>query len=459
MLHLAGFGVAYGPRVVLRDVTLAVPPAGCTVLLGPSGTGKSTLLRTLAGYNRAHADLCTWGTALYAGTACTPQHQPALVMQNSKLLVSNVLENLVSELPARSALTQRGQIEVVAQLLAECGQGHLLDVLFEKVVERSVADQRAIAILRQAMAAPELLMVDEPTAGLPPGQADLLLELMARLARRRALLVVLHHLQQARTLGRQVVLLADGAVQEAQACDAFFERPASALGRLFVLTGSCPESAQDAAEEEPAPIATPHPGGQDGSPRPVKPAAVSAACGPRGFLWLLPGQLAGTPWPGVVHGAGYDLEALRTVGVTRLVSLTEEPFDAGVAAPFGIACRACPMPDMHPPTLEQALALCGSIDRDLAAGEVVAVHCHAGLGRTGTVLAAYWLWLGRARRGALQALEDVRRIEPGWVQSQAQVAFLEEFALVVANMPAGQPARNDPDAAMDDAAAVPQMTS
>lgn len=454
VLQLTGFGVAYGPRVVLRDVTFTVPPLGCTVLLGPSGTGKSTLLRTLAGYNSARADLRTWGEALYAGAACTPRHQPALVMQNSKLLVSNVLENLVSELPARSALTQRGQIDVVAQLLDECGQSHLLDVLFEKVVERSVADQRAIAILRQAMAAPELLMVDEPTAGLPQAQADLLLDLMARLAGRRALLVVLHHLQQARTLGRQVVLLADGVVQEAQPCDAFFERPASALGRLFVLTGSCPEAAHHAEEEDAGTMPSVHPEGQDDPPRPAKPTAVSAACGPRGFLWLLPGQLAGTPWPGVVHGAGYDLDALRTVGVTRLVSLTEEPFDAGLAAPFGIACRACPMPDMHPPTLEQGMALCGSIDRDLAAGEVVAVHCHAGLGRTGTVLAAYWLWLGRGQRSALQALEDVRRIEPGWVQSQAQVDFLEEFALVVANMLAGQPASNDPDAARDDAAAV-----
>jgi atypical dual specificity phosphatase len=109
---------------------------------------------------------------------------------------------------------------------------------------------------------------------------------------------------------------------------------------------------------------------------------------------------------------------------------------------------------MQPPSIEQALALCRSIDVDLASGEVVAVHCRAGLGRTGTVLAAYRLWRGRGALSALQALEDVRRIEPGWVQSVSQVKFLEEFALVVANRAAGDPAANDPDAARDDAAAV-----
>lgn len=158
------------------------------------------------------------------------------------------------------------------------------------------------------------------------------------------------------------------------------------------------------------------------------PPTPSAARGPRGFTWLLAGRLAGTPWPGIVQPLGYDLDALRSVGVTRLVSLTEEPFDAAIALPYGIVCESCPMPDMHPPTPEQARHLCGAIDAWLLHGDVVAVHCRAGLGRTGTVLAAYWLWRAGGALGAVRALEDVRRLEPGWVQSRAQVDFLEEFA-------------------------------
>jgi atypical dual specificity phosphatase len=88
---------------------------------------------------------------------------------------------------------------------------------------------------------------------------------------------------------------------------------------------------------------------------------------------------------------------------------------------------------MAPPTLAQAVSLCEAIDLALSANDVIAVHCLAGLGRTGTVLAAYWLWRNRGSVSAVRALEYVRQVEPGWVQSGAQVNFLEDFALVVAN--------------------------
>jgi atypical dual specificity phosphatase len=430
VLELRSFGVAYGRRSVLREIHASVPGTGCTVLLGPSGTGKSTLLRTLAGYNSANAELRTWGSVCYAGAPCADGHRPALVMQNSKLLVSDVLENLVCALPGRSELTRRMQIEALAPLLHECGQQGLLDCLHQKVVQRPIVEQRLVAILREAVAAPELLMLDEPTAGLLGQDASQVLELIATLSRRRALLVVLRNLQEAQRVADGIVLLAGGVVQEAAPASDFFTAPRSESGRLFLVTGSCPEPAMATGESTLAEAAPP----PAPAAVPAVPAASapSAACGPRGFVWLLPGQLAGTPWPGVVHGAAYDLQALQSVGVTRLVSLTEEPFDPALSQPYGIDCLSYPMPDMHPPTREQALAICGQIDRLLGAGEVVAVHCRAGLGRTGTVLAAYWLWRAAGALGAVRALEDVRRLEPGWVQSQAQVDFLEAFARMLA---------------------------
>jgi atypical dual specificity phosphatase len=268
-------------------------------------------------------------------------------------------------------------------------------------------------------------MVDEPTAGLAREQADQVLLVLAALARRRAVLVVLHNLREARQLARRVVLIAGGRLQEAGDAQGFFLAPATDSGKHFLASGSCPEPA--IAPREP----------QSALPRPsitaTAPASPpSAACGPRGFVWLLPGQLAGTPWPGIIHGADYDLQLLASVGVTRLVALTEEPFDARLAAPFGIQCASYPMPDMHPPSRAQAYALCRELDTMLAAGEVVAVHCRAGLGRTGTVLACYWLWRASGTLNAVRALEDVRRLEPGWVQSQAQVSFLETFAAQLA---------------------------
>lgn len=409
VLELRGFGVAYGTRTVLDGITVDVPARGCTVLLGPSGTGKSTLLRTIAGHNAAHPEVRTWGACLFAGAPCERDHRPTLVAQNSKLLVSNVLENLVYRLPGRSTLTRRMQIDAVAPLVEECGQSWLFECLHESVVERPLAQQRVIAILREAVAAPELLLVDEPTAGLAADDARAILDMLGVLSSHRPLLVVLHNLRETEELAARVVLIAGGTLQEATDVRSFFERPASESARLFLATGSCPEPALSPAARETM-------------------SAPSAACGPRGFAWLLPGRLAGTPWPGLIHGLDYDLSLLTAVGVTHLVSLTEEPFDARWVAPYGISCSSHPMPDMHAPSVAQATAICREIDALLDAGNVIAVHCRAGMGRTGTVLAAYWLWRGEGKLDALRALEDVRRIESGWVQSQAQVRFLEGFA-------------------------------
>lgn len=442
VLELRGFGVALGARTILRDLTASIASTGCTVLLGPSGTGKSTLLRTLAGYNRAIPQLRTWGEALYAGAPCAPGHEPALVMQNSRLLVATVLENLVCGMPGRTALTRRDQLDALAPLLAECEQQALLPMSTRQVVELPLATQRIVAVLREAVAAPELLMIDEPTAGLDAAEADRVLAVIRALARRRALLVVLHNLLQARETAQDILLVAGGQVQEAQPASRYFAEPASASGRQFLATGSCPEPADPEAQAEPPPACAPMP--QTLRMRGGAAHVAQAACGPRGFVWLLPGQLAGTPWPGVIRDAAQDLRSLQEVGVTWLISLTEEPFPPAQAAPYGMRCLAFPMPDMHAPTIRQALDLCARIDWLLGQGDVVAVHCRAGLGRTGTVLAAYWLWRAQGRLSAVRALEDVRRLEPLWVQSQVQVDFLAEFALVVADTLASGRASNDP---------------
>ncbi len=67
LLSLHGFGVAFGEKVVLAGVDMAVKEREVTVLLGPSGTGKSTLLRTLAGFNDANPNLRVWGEASFEG--------------------------------------------------------------------------------------------------------------------------------------------------------------------------------------------------------------------------------------------------------------------------------------------------------------------------------------------------------------------------------------------------------
>ncbi len=151
------------------------------------------------------------------------------------------------------------------------------------------------------------------------------------------------------------------------------------------------------------------------------------------FYWLEPGVLAGCSRPGARPGrdapaigdVAADLAALRALGIGALLSLTETALPRDALANAAIDALHLPVPDFHPPSPEQFLAALAFLDRARAAGTPAAVHCLAGQGRTGSVLAA---WLIRDGRGALDAIAAVRESCPGAVEAAAQEAALRDFA-------------------------------
>lgn len=420
VLRLRGFGVAHARKVVLAEVDLTLSSTGVLVLLGPCGTGKSTLLRALSGALAETSTSRVWGDAEYIGRAIGLDGRwPALVGQSARSMMSSVFENLVCNLPDRERLTRAQQRSLVCRRLRENALDALIPLLEQPVETLSPALQRHVAIVRAVAADPELLCVDEPTANLADPDAERLIAHLCRESLRRALIVATHHQGHARLLGGRTALLAGGRIQEIAETADFFAAPQTRAGREFVRGGTCLLPSPDAMPQDL----------DDGVPPPpplplVARIAINGSRGPRGFHWLRPGELAGTPKPGVVGDLDYDLAALRCVGIRHLVNLTEHAMDPVHLARFGIEAHAFPIADMAPPSTAQTVGICTLIDRAIAAREPLAVHCRAGLGRTGTVLALYLVWRGAA--GAA-ALETVRRIEPQWVQSARQVAAIDAF--------------------------------
>jgi atypical dual specificity phosphatase len=156
-----------------------------------------------------------------------------------------------------------------------------------------------------------------------------------------------------------------------------------------------------------------------------------------GFYWLIDGALAGCRRPGLRfpgrRGVGEgatdavadDLLALRELGVGALLSLTEDPLPLGSVEQAGLVGLHLPVPDFTAPSPDQLRAALAFIDRHRADGVAVAVHCRAGQGRTGTVLAAYLI---RGGQGAFDAIQAVRAVCPGAIEARDQVAALEAFA-------------------------------
>ena len=420
-LMAEGYGVSFGNRVVLADLHFEVPDQGITILMGPVGTGKSTLLRSLAGLNNPSLNFRQWGRVEYQGRVLSPQHHPVLVQQHIRLLSMSVYDHLIDGLRQQWKQGPQALQAHVERTLTELSATELLYMLRIHTVDLPVVLQRIVAILGLALGGSSLLMIDEPTAGLTGSDEFMMMEVLRRLGRLRPLLVVLHNQRQARTLASHMVLLAGGRIQAECGPDEFFETPPNAVTAQFVRTGSCDVPSPDTPREHLADHIT---------PPPELPLAAKMAVrvtpeyrGPTGFRWIIPGKLAGAAMPGVVHSVDHDLVALRTMGVTMLVTLTENDFSQDDLRRHGLRNLHLPIRDREAPTVAQVKMLIARMDVLLRRGEVLAVHCLAGLGRTGTVLAS---WLIQDGLSARAALERIRKIEPGYVQSQEQEDFLQQ---------------------------------
>jgi atypical dual specificity phosphatase len=147
--------------------------------------------------------------------------------------------------------------------------------------------------------------------------------------------------------------------------------------------------------------------------------------GLRNFGYVIDGKLAGLAHPGYGGGLDAALDALRSRGITGLVSLDEVGIAADIAHEHGLAHRHIPINDFEPPTLAQADAFVSFVDDQLEQGGQVAAHCQAGIGRTGTMLAAYVIAHGSS---VDEAIDAVRRRRPHSVESDGQRRFLQDYA-------------------------------
>lgn len=119
-----------------------------------------------------------------------------------------------------------------------------------------------------------------------------------------------------------------------------------------------------------------------------------------------------------------ELPVLLSAGVRAVVSLLNIPSDKPVYESAGFQFFCLPIADGEAPQAKQAVEFVQFVDINRKVQRPVAVHCEAGLGRTGTMLAVYLISKGESARSAI---ERVRAVERAAIETMHQVQFLEEF--------------------------------
>jgi len=216
LVELRNVTFGYSDRVILDNVSLSIPRGKVTALMGASGGGKTTVLRLIGGQNLAQQ-----GQVLFDGEDVTRMDQQQLYLARRRMGMLfqfgalfadlSVFENVAFPLREHTDLTEELVRHLVLMKLNAVGLRGARDLMPSEI---SGGMARRVALARAIVLDPELVMYDEPFAGLDPISLGTAAQLIRRLNDAMGLtsIVVSHDLEETFQIADQVVILANGGI-------------------------------------------------------------------------------------------------------------------------------------------------------------------------------------------------------------------------------------------------------
>ncbi|MFV1726290.1 amino acid ABC transporter ATP-binding protein [Phaeobacter sp. JH20_02] len=238
-ISITGLRKTFGDSVVLDGIDLTIQPGERIVIIGPSGTGKSTLLRCLNFLDAPDAGLIRIGdlevdaARASKGDILALRRRTGFVFQNyalfaNKTAAENIMEALVT-VQKQPRDTARAR---ALEILAETGLAEKADAYPASL---SGGQQQRVGIGRAMALGAELMLFDEPTSALDPEWVGEVLALMRKVAEeRQTMLIVTHEMQFAREIADRVIFMEGGRIVEQGPPAQIFDAPQDPRTRAFL---------------------------------------------------------------------------------------------------------------------------------------------------------------------------------------------------------------------------------
>jgi phosphate transport system ATP-binding protein len=227
-------GVGFGTKKVLSAIELGFTARTITALIGPTGCGKSTFLRSLNRMNDNVRGYWRTGTIELEGVEISGRDMDPLVLRRRVGMVfqrpnpfpMSIRDNVVAGVRAHRLAPRSEHTEIAERYLREVGLwAAVADRLGDSPFRLSGGQQQLLCLARALAVGPDVLLLDEPTSSLDPVTTEMVEELLRRLGEQLTIVIVTHNLAQARRVAQSTAFLYNGILVEAGDTQQIFEAP------------------------------------------------------------------------------------------------------------------------------------------------------------------------------------------------------------------------------------------
>ena len=236
MIQIRNLTISFGSVTPLRNVSLDIQRGDIIALIGPSGTGKSTLLRLI---NRLETP--TSGSIIFDGEDITApgcrlepvRKKIGMIFQSFNLFPHlTVIENIMAAPISVNHLSRQAAYDQAMKLLKSVG---LQSKALSYPSELSGGQQQRIAIVRALAMNPEMLLFDEPTSALDPTMVGEVESVIRRVAEEgTTMMIVTHEMDFARSIANRVIFMENGNICEDGTPEQIFDHPQHERTRQFI---------------------------------------------------------------------------------------------------------------------------------------------------------------------------------------------------------------------------------